>query len=193
MASVNKVILLGNLTRDPEFKDLTNGRLVRLGVATNRRYRDRETNEMKDVPQYHTVVVFNEQIVKFVEDYCTKGTEVYIEGSLEHRSYEDADGVKKNISEVVIRPYSGELQLGARSSAGGGGGRDNDDRDNRGRDDRGGRYDRGGRDDRDNRGGNRGGRDYDDDRGRDDRGRGNDRGNDRGRNNYDDMDDDIPF
>ena len=190
MLSINKVHIIGNLTRDPEIKDTANGRLARLGVATNRRYRDKD-GQMQDATQFHDVVVFQERLIDVIENYCEKGTQVSVEGTLEHRSYEDKDGIKRNVTEIVIRPYGGEFQLGNRAGGAGGGDRDRDG----GRD--GGRgNDRGGNRGND-RGGNRGsGRDYDDDRRNDrndnrDSGGGNRGG---GRGNYDDMeDDDIPF
>lgn len=175
MVSINKVQLLGNLTREPEIKETANGKLARLSLATNRRYRDRD-GQMQDATQYHDIVVFQERLVEVIESYCEKGTQIFVEGALEHRSYDDRDGNKKYVSEVVIRPYGGELQLGNRAQGGEGGG---DDRGsgNRGGGNRGG----GGRDNNrnsrdDDRGGSRGGNDS--------------RG---GGRNYDDMDDDIPF
>jgi single-strand DNA-binding protein len=182
MLSINKVHIIGNLTRDPEIKDTQNGRLARLGVATNRRYRDKDSGQMVDAPQYHDVVVFQDRLIDVIENYCVKGTQVSIEGTLEHRTYEDKDGIKRKVTEIVIRPFSGEFQLGNRAG--------NDDGDS----DRGGSRG-GGRDD--DRGGSRGGGGrggYDNDRGGNDRG--GSRGNDRdsgGRGGYDDMDDDIPF
>lgn len=188
MLSINKVHIIGNLTRDPEIKDTANGRLARLGVATNRRYRDKD-GQMQDATQFHDVVVFQERLIDVIENYCEKGTQVSVEGTLEHRSYDDKDGIKRNVTEIVIRPYGGEFQLGNRAGGAGGG-----DRDGGRGSDRGGNR---GNDRNDNRGGNRGsGRDYDDDRRNDrndnrDSGGGNRGG---GRGNYDDMeDDDIPF
>ena len=167
MISINKVQLCGNLTRDPEIKETANGKLARMSIATNRRYRDRD-GQMQDAVQYHDVVVFQERLVSVIESYCEKGTQVLVEGTLEHRSYEDKDGIKRNVSEVVIRPYGGELQLGNKSQNANAG---------------------------NNRSENNS-RDRDDNRGRDEnRGRNEHRGgNSNSRNNYDDdMDDDIPF
>ena len=180
MLSINKVHIIGNLTRDPEIKETANGRLARLGVATNRRYRDKETNEWVDATQFHDVVVFQDRLIDVIENYCVKGTQVSVEGTLEHRSYEDKDGIKRNVTEIVIRPYGGEFQLGQRAGGSdreGGGGR-NEERS-------------GGRND--DRGGNRGGgRDQNDARRND---RNDNRSNDNrgGGRDYDDMDDDIPF
>ena len=144
---------------------------------------------MQDATQFHDVVVFQERLIDVIENYCEKGTQVSVEGTLEHRSYDDKDGIKRNVTEIVIRPYGGEFQLGNRAGGAGGG-----DRDGGRGNDRGGNR---GNDRNDNRGGNRGGgRDYDDDRRNDrndnrDSGGGNRGG---GRGNYDDMeDDDIPF
>lgn len=177
MVSINKVQLLGNLTKDPEIKETANGKLARLSLATNRRYRDKE-GQMQDATQYHDIVVFQERLVEVIESYCEKGTQIFVEGSLEHRSYDDRDGNRKYVSEVVIRPYGGELQLGNRAQGGEGGGGNRDSGRN------------------DDRGGSRGGgRDYDRDRGRDDDRGGSRGGNDNrgGGSKYDDMDDDIPF
>lgn len=188
MLSINKVHIIGNLTRDPEIKDTANGRLARLGVATNRRYRDKD-GQMQDATQFHDVVVFQERLIDVIENYCEKGTQVSVEGTLEHRSYDDKDGIKRNVTEIVIRPYGGEFQLGNRAGGAGGG-----DRDGGRGNDRGGNR---GNDRNDNRGGNRGGgRDYDDDRRNDRNDNRNSGGGNRGggRGNYDDdMDDDIPF
>jgi len=185
MLSINKVHIIGNLTRDPEIKDTQNGRLARLGIATNRRYRDKDSGQMVDAPQYHDVVVFQDRLIDVIENYCVKGTQVSVEGTLEHRTYEDKDGIKRKVTEIVIRPFSGEFQLGNRPGNDDGGNDRGSDRGN----------DRGGRDN--DRGGNRGGggRGYDNDRGGNDRGgnRGNDRDSGGGRGGYDDMDDDIPF
>tara|TARA_B100000929_G_scaffold90447_3_gene70922 strand:+ start:474 stop:1013 length:540 start_codon:yes stop_codon:yes gene_type:complete len=179
MVSINKVQLLGNLTKDPEIKETANGKLARLSLATNRRYRDRE-GQMQDAAQYHDIVVFQERLVEVIESYCEKGTQIFVEGSLEHRSYDDRDGNRKYVSEVVIRPYGGDLQLGnrAQGSEGGSGGSSGG---GRGRDD--------------DRSGSRGGNRDNDNRGRDDDRGGSRGGNDNrgGGSKYDDMDDDIPF
>lgn len=114
MINMNEVTLVGNLTKDPEIKETKNGRMAVLSIATNRRYRNKDTNEIQEVPQYHRVNVFNEHFIALAESYLQKGSHCLVRGSLEHRSYEDADGIQKNISEVVIRVYNGEIQLGNR-------------------------------------------------------------------------------
>ena len=116
MISVNKVHLVGNMTKDPEIKTTANGKMARFSLATNRRYRDRETNEMKDATQFHDVVVFNEHYVGLIEGYCRKGTQVLVEGQLEHRTYDDKDGNRRYITEVVLRAYASDFQLGNRPS-----------------------------------------------------------------------------
>lgn len=187
MISINKVQLCGNLTRDPEIKESANGKFAKLSIATNRRFRDRE-GQMQDAVQYHDVVVFQERLVTVIESYCEKGTQVLVEGSLEHRSYDDKDGIKRYISEVVIRPYGGELQLGSRAQGGNSeGGRSEGARNEGGRSE-GGRSE-GGRNDGGNRGGN-----YDRNNDRNGGGGSNRGGNNNGGGRYeDDLDDDIPF
>lgn len=180
MISVNKVFLIGNLTRDPEIKTTGNGKMARLNLATNKRSRGAD-GEMKTYTEYHDIVIFQDRLVTIAEDFCRKGTQLMIEGALEHRSYDDQDGNRKYVTEVVLRPFAGELQLGNRPQGEDGG---ND----RGGNDRGG-YDRGGYDRGGQGGGNRGG--YSNNRNND---RNNDRNNQGGGNNYqDELDDDIPF
>ena len=134
--SVNKVILIGNLGRDPEVRSFQNGgKVVNLRIATSETWRDRNTGERKERTEWHSVAIFNEALGKIAEQYLRKGSTVYIEGALETRKWQDQSGQDKYTTEIVLRPYNGNLTLlGGRGEGGGGGG---------GYDDRGG-YDEGG-------------------------------------------------
>lgn len=119
--SVNKVILVGNLGRDPEIRSMPNGdRIANFSIATSEQWRDRATGERKEKTEWHRVVVFNDNIVKVVENYVKKGSTVYIEGALQTRKWTDKDGVEKYSTEVVVGKFKGELtMLGGRSEGGG--------------------------------------------------------------------------
>lgn len=109
--SVNKVILVGNLGKDPEIRTLNSGdRVANLSVATSETWRDKSSGERKEKTEWHRVVIFNEHIVKVVENYCRKGSTVYLEGSLSTRKYEQA-GAEKYATEIVLQRYNGELTL----------------------------------------------------------------------------------
>jgi len=111
MASVNKVILVGNITRDPEIRSMNSGdKVANFSVATNETWKDKASGEKKERVQFHNVVVWNQNIVKVVESYVKKGDKIYIEGSIETRDYEK-DGVKKYTTEIVLRPFRGEIIL----------------------------------------------------------------------------------
>ncbi len=118
--SVNKVILVGNLGKDPEIRRLNNGDpVVNLSVATSETWRDKQSGERKEKTEWHRVVIFNENIAKVAEQYLKKGSTVYIEGSLQTRKYEQ-NGVEKYTTEVVLQKYRGELtMLGGKSDGGG--------------------------------------------------------------------------
>jgi single-strand DNA-binding protein len=138
--SVNKVILIGNLGKDPEVRRMQNGdAVVNLSVATSESWRDKQSGERKEKTEWHRVVIFNENIAKVVEQYCRKGSKVYLEGQLQTREWTDKDGVKKYSTEVVIQRFRGELTLLDGRDGGGG-------RAEMGGDDMGGSmgYDRGG-------------------------------------------------
>lgn len=110
--SVNKVILIGSLGRDPEIRSLNSGdRVANLRVATSESWRDKATGEKKEKTEWHAVVIFNEHIVKVCENYLAKGSTVYLEGSLQTRKYTDAQGVEKFSTEVVLQRFNGELKL----------------------------------------------------------------------------------
>ena len=120
--SVNKVILVGNLGRDPEVKSTQDGaKIVNLSVATSERWKDRNTGESRERTEWHRVVIFNEQLANIAEQYLSKGSTIYIEGQLQTRKWTDQQGVEKYTTEVVLQRYRGELtMLGSRSGAGGG-------------------------------------------------------------------------
>ncbi|MCC1481493.1 single-stranded DNA-binding protein [Roseibaca sp. Y0-43] len=142
--SVNKVILVGNLGRDPEVRSFQNGgKVCNLRIATSEQWRDKATGERKERTEWHTVAIFSEPLVRIAEQYLRKGSSVYIEGQLETRKWQDQSGADRYSTEVVLRPYKGELTLlGGRDGGGAGGGSMG-----------GGGYDRGGPDYGDSRGG----------------------------------------
>ena len=119
--SVNKVIIVGNLGRDPEVRSFQNGgKVVNLNIATSESWRDKATGERKERTEWHRVVIFNEPLGKIAEQYLRKGSTVYIEGQLETRKWQDQSGAEKYTTEIVLRPYRGELTLlGGRGEGGG--------------------------------------------------------------------------
>jgi single-strand DNA-binding protein len=127
--SVNKVILIGNLGKDPEIRTLNSGdRVCNLRIATSENWRDKATGERREKTEWHQVVIFNENIVKVAENYLKKGSTVYVEGALQTRKYEQ-NGVEKYTTEIVLQRFRGELtMLGGRGGEagegdyGGGGG-----------------------------------------------------------------------
>ncbi len=128
--SVNKVILIGNLGRDPESRSFQNGgKVVELRIATSEQWKDRASGERKDKTEWHTVKVFQENAANFAEKYLRKGAKVYVEGQLETRKWQDAQGQDRYSTEVVVRPYAGTLTSldSAGGGQGGGGGRGGDD------------------------------------------------------------------
>jgi len=122
--SVNKVILVGNLGRDPEIRHMQNGgKVANLSVATSERWRDRGSGEQRERTEWHRVAIFSEPLVKVAEQYLRKGSKVYIEGQLETRKWSDQTGNERYTTEVVLRPYRSELtMLDSRGEGGGGGG-----------------------------------------------------------------------
>ena len=112
MSSVNKVILIGNLGRDPEIRTMQSGdKVAGMSIATSESWKDKSTGEKKEKTEWHNVSVFNQGIVGVCEKYIKKGDKVYIEGQLETRKWNDKDGVTKYSTEVVLRPYRGELTI----------------------------------------------------------------------------------
>ena len=124
--SVNKVILIGNLGRDPEVRSFQNGgKVVNLRIATSEQWKDRNTGERRERTEWHSVAIFNEPIGRVAEQYLRKGSTVYIEGQLETRKWQDQSGQDRYSTEVVVRPYTGNMTLlGGRGDGGGGGGSD---------------------------------------------------------------------
>ncbi len=121
--SVNKVILVGNLGRDPEIRSMQSGEeICQLSVATSDTWRDKASGERKERTEWHRVVIFNENLVKVAKQYLKKGSKVYLEGSLQTRKWTDKDGAEKYTTEVVLQRYRGELtMLDGRGEGGGGG------------------------------------------------------------------------
>ena len=110
--SVNKVILVGNVGRDPEARSMqSGGKIVSFSVATSETWNDRASGERKEKTQWHRVAIFNEKLGEIAERYVKKGTKVYLEGALESRKYTDQSGVEKEITEVVLARFRGELTL----------------------------------------------------------------------------------
>ncbi|MDD5586446.1 MAG: single-stranded DNA-binding protein [Alphaproteobacteria bacterium] len=123
--SVNKVILVGNLGRDPEVRTFQNGgRVANLTLATSENWKDKATGERKERTEWHRVVIFNENLVGVAERYLKKGAKIYIEGQLETRKWQDQSGQDKYSTEVVLRPYRGELTMLDSKGGGSGGGND---------------------------------------------------------------------
>ena len=110
--SVNKVIIIGKLGRDPEIRTMPNGgRIANLSVATSESWKDKNTGERKERSEWHRVVIFNDALVGVAERFLKKGSKVYLEGQLETRKWTDNAGVEKYTTEVVLRPYRGELTM----------------------------------------------------------------------------------
>ncbi|MDZ4841579.1 MAG: single-stranded DNA-binding protein [Hyphomicrobium aestuarii] len=110
--SVNKVILVGNLGKDPEIRRSQDGRpIANLSVATTETWRDKNSGEKREKTEWHRVVIFNENLCKVAEQYLRKGAKVYIEGALQTRKWQDQSGVEKFSTEVVLQNYGGTLQM----------------------------------------------------------------------------------
>ena len=122
--SVNKVIVIGNLGRDPEVRTFQNGgKVVNLRIATSETWRDKASGERKERTEWHSVAIHSEPLAKIAEQYLRKGSTVYIEGQLETRKWQDQSGADRYSTEIVLRPFRGELTL-----LGGGQDRQRDDR-----------------------------------------------------------------
>ncbi len=117
--SVNKVILVGNLGRDPEIRTFQNGgKVCNFSIATSENWKDRTTGERQERTQWHNIAIFSEPLSNIAEQYLRKGSKVYIEGQLETRKWQDQSGSDRYSTEVVLRPYRGELTiLDSRSSS----------------------------------------------------------------------------
>ncbi len=136
--SVNKVILVGNLGRDPEVRSTQDGtKVANLSIATSENWRDKNSGERRERTEWHRVVIFNERLAEVAEKYLRKGSKVYIEGQLQTRKWTDQSGTEKYTTEVVLQRFRGELTMldgrggapadagegGAEPAVGGGGGR----------------------------------------------------------------------
>ena len=110
--SVNKVILIGNLGKDPEVRRLNSGdQVVSFSLATSETWRDKTSGERKERTEWHNIVIFNENLGKIAEQYCKKGSKVYIEGQLQTRKWQDQSGADKYTTEIVLQRFRGELTL----------------------------------------------------------------------------------
>ncbi|WP_445191331.1 single-stranded DNA-binding protein [Sphingomonas sp. Tas61C01] len=133
--SVNKVIIVGNLGRDPESKTFQNGgKVVNLRIATSESWKDKNSGERKEKTEWHSVAIFNEGLANVAERYLRKGSKVYIEGALSTRKWQDAQGQDKYSTEIVLQGFNSVLTMldgapgaGGASGGGGGGGRGGDD------------------------------------------------------------------
>jgi single-strand DNA-binding protein len=123
--SVNKVILVGNLGRDPEIRHLQDGtKIAQLSVATSENWKDRQSGERREKTEWHRVVIFNSNLAEVAENYLKKGAKVYVEGQLQTRKWTDQDGNDKYTTEVVLSRFRGELTMLDGRGEGGGGGND---------------------------------------------------------------------
>jgi len=119
--SVNKVILVGNLGRDPETRTMQDGNpVVNISVATSENWKDKSTGERREKTEWHRVVIFNENLAKIAQNYLKKGSKVYVEGQLQTRKWTDQSGVEKYSTEVVLQRFRGEItMLDSRNEGGG--------------------------------------------------------------------------
>lgn len=122
--SVNKVILVGNLGADPEVRRMSSGDpVVNLRIATSESWRDRQSGERREKTEWHSVVIFNENLAKVAEQYLKKGAKVYLEGALQTRKWTDQNGNERYTTEIVLQKFRGELQMLDSRGEGGGQGR----------------------------------------------------------------------
>ncbi|MEL6587403.1 MAG: single-stranded DNA-binding protein [Pseudomonadota bacterium] len=134
--SVNKVILIGNLGRDPEVRSFQNGgKVCNLRIATSEQWRDKASGERREKTEWHSVAIFSEGLVRVAEQYLRKGSKVYVEGQLQTRKWQDQSGQDRYSTEVVLQNYGGTLTMldgrgegGGAGGTGGGGGYGGDDR-----------------------------------------------------------------
>ncbi|APR52001.1 single-stranded DNA-binding protein [Sphingomonas koreensis] len=112
MSSVNKVILVGNLGRDPESRSFQNGgKVVEMRIATSEKWKDRQTGELRERTEWHTVKIFSEGLANVAERYLRKGSKVYIEGQLQTRKWQDQSGADRYSTEIVLQGYNAQLAL----------------------------------------------------------------------------------
>jgi single-strand DNA-binding protein len=123
--SVNKVILIGNLGRDPEIRNLQDGsRVANLSLATSENWRDKASGERRERTEWHRVVIFNDRLVDVVERFLKKGSKIYVEGQLQTRKWTDQSGAEKYTTEVVLQRFRGELTMLDGRAGGGAGAED---------------------------------------------------------------------
>lgn len=112
MASVNKVILVGNLGKDPEVRSMQSGdRVASFPIATSERWKDKATGERKEKTEWHKVTIFDERLVEIAEKYLRKGSKVYLEGQLQTRKWTDQNGQERYTTEIVLQRFRGDLTL----------------------------------------------------------------------------------
>lgn len=112
MASVNKVILVGNLGKDPEVRSMQSGdRVASFPIATSERWKDKATGERKEKTEWHKVTIFDERLVEITEKYLRKGSKVYLEGQLQTRKWNDQNGQERYTTEIVLQRFRGDLTL----------------------------------------------------------------------------------
>tara|TARA_B100000676_G_C18034949_1_gene821190 strand:+ start:1058 stop:1531 length:474 start_codon:yes stop_codon:yes gene_type:complete len=110
--SVNKVILIGNLGRDPEIRQMQDGNpIVNLSIATSESWRDKASGERREKTEWHRVVIFNERLAEIAEKYLKKGLRIYVEGQLQTRKWTDAAGIEKYSTEIVLNRFRGDIQM----------------------------------------------------------------------------------
>lgn len=135
--SVNKVILVGNLGKDPEVRSMNSGdKVASFSIATSEHWRDKNSGERREKTEWHNVVIFDQNIVKVAENYLKKGSKVYVEGQLQTRKWQDRDGNDRYTTEVVLQRFRGELHMLDTRSGGGSSPSGRDDRDDDRRDTR---------------------------------------------------------
>lgn len=124
MAGVNKAIIVGRLGRDPEIRSFNNGgKICNLSVATSETWKDKSTGERKERAEWHKISILDENLVRVAEQYLRKGSEVYLEGQIETRKWQDQSGVDKYSTEIVLRQFNGKLTLlGGKNEGGDSGG-----------------------------------------------------------------------
>lgn len=115
---INKVILVGYLGADPEIRRLNSGdQVANFRIATSESWHDRNTGELQQRTEWHSIVIFNENLVKIADEYLKKGMRIYIEGKLQTRKWQDQNGIDRYTSEIVLQKYKGELQMLSRSNS----------------------------------------------------------------------------